>query len=157
MTYKCILGCDPGLSGAIAIYYPDHPMHIACFDMPTNDDGVDGYSLSKIVNQFMPDVAFVEKVHSMPKQGVSSTFTFGEAYGVAKGVFSALNIPIELVSPRAWKKEFDLTSDKNESLELARAMWPESEHFKRKKDNGRAEAGLLCMYGFKSQFYKKDK
>ena len=154
--YKCILGCDPGLSGAIAIYYPDHPMCIACFDMPANAHGVDGYALSKIVKQFMPDVAFIEKVHSMPKQGVASTFTFGEAYGTAKGVFSALGIKIELVTARAWKKEFELTSDKVQSLEMARMFWPDSDKFKRRKDDGRAEAALIAMYGYKSQFDVKN-
>ena len=154
--YKCIMGLDPGLSGAIAIYYPDHPMQIACYDMPTNDDGVDGYALTKIVKQFMPDVVFIEKVHSMPKQGVASTFTFGEAYGVAKGIFYALNIPIELVTPRRWKKEFDLTSDKNQSLEMARMMWPDSDKFKLKKHDGRAESALIAMYGYKSQFDVKE-
>jgi len=93
----------------------------------------------------------------MPKQGVASTFTFGEAYGVAKGIFYALNIPIELVTPRRWKKEFDLTSDKNESLDMARMLWPDSDKFKLKKHDGRAEAALIAMYGYKSQFDVKER
>ena len=152
MKYKSILGCDPGLSGAIAVYFPDHPNVIAIHDMPVDGKSVDGYELAKIIRQYNPEVAFVEKVHSMPNQGVASTFTFGESYGAAKGVLSALNIPIELVTPRQWKKEFELTSDKNESLELARMFWPDSDKFKRKKDNGRAEAALIAMYGYKLQF-----
>ena len=146
------MGCDPGLSGAISFYYPEHQMQIACYDMPVDTNGVDAYALAKIVRQFMPDVAFVERVHSMPKQGVSSTFTFGEAYGTAKGVFAAIGIQIKLVSPRVWKGEFELSKDKNESLEMARMLWPDCAHFTRKKDNGRAEAALLAMYGYKSQF-----
>ena len=152
MTYKCIMGVDPGLSGALSFYYPEHPYQIACYDMPVDTHGVDGNALAKIIRQFMPDVAFVERVHSMPKQGVASTFTFGEAYGVAKGVLFALGIKIELVAPRVWKRELELSSDKNESLDMARMLWPGSDHFKRKKDNGRAESALIAFYGFKSQF-----
>ena len=120
--------------------------------MPVDVKGVDGYALAKIVRQFMPDVAFVEKVHSMPKQGVASTFTFGDAYGMAKGVICAIGIKVELVAPRVWKGEFELSSDKNESLEIARMIWPESKHFTRKKDNGKAESALIALYGYKSQF-----
>jgi len=155
--YKCILGCDPGKTGAIAIYYPNHPNLIACYDMPLDAYGVDGNALAKIVKQFNPDVAFVEKVSSRPKQGVVSVFSFGEAYGTAKGVFGALDIPIKLVNFKAWKNEFELGKDKKESLELARILFPDSDHFKLAKHHNRAEAALIAMYGFKSQFDVKEK
>jgi len=71
---------------------------------------------------------------------------------VARGVVAACGIPTTLVSPQKWKRELELSKDKNQSLEMARMLWPDSDKFKRKKDDGRAEAALIAMYGFKSQF-----
>jgi crossover junction endodeoxyribonuclease RuvC len=93
----------------------------------------------------------VEIVHAMPKQGVSSSFNFGMSYGVALGVIGALKIPVVHVSPTKWKKYFGLSADKEEARALAISKWPASLHFRRKKDNGRAEAGLLALYGAQTQ------
>jgi len=152
MKFKSILGIDPGVSGALAVYYPDHPMIIAIHDMPVDGKAVDGYELAKIIRQYNPEVAFIEAVHSFSGQGVSSSFNFGCSYGVARGVVAACGIPTTLVSPQKWKRELELSKDKNQSLEMARMLWPDSDKFKRKKDDGRAEAALIAMYGFKSQF-----
>jgi len=43
MKFKSILGIDPGVSGALAVYYPDHPMIIAIHDMPVDGKAIDGY------------------------------------------------------------------------------------------------------------------
>ena len=152
MKFKSILGIDPGVSGALAVYYPDHPMIIAIHDMPVDGKAIDGYELTKIIRQYNPEVAFIEAVHSFSGQGVSSSFNFGCSYGVARGVVAACGIPTTLVSPQKWKRELELSKDKNQSLEMARMLWPDSDKFKRKKDDGRAEAALIAMYGFKSQF-----
>ena len=152
MKFKSILGIDPGVSGALAVYYPDHPMIIAIHDMPVDGKAIDGYELTKIISQYNPEVAFIEAVHSFSGQGVSSSFNFGCSYGVARGVVAACGIPTTLVSPQKWKRELELSKDKNQSLEMARMLWPDSDKFKRKKDDGRAEAALIAMYGFKSQF-----
>jgi len=152
MKFKSILGIDPGVSGALAVYYPDHPMIIAIHDMPVDGKAIDGYELAKIIRQYNPEVAFIEAVHSFSGQGVSSSFNFGCSYGVARGVVAACGIPTTLVSPQKWKRELELSKDKNQSLEMARMLWPDSDKFKRKKDDGRAEAALIAMYGFKSQF-----
>jgi len=39
----------------------------------------------------------------MPKQGLSSTFTFGKGYGMIQGIMAALGVRYELVSPQKWK------------------------------------------------------
>ena len=87
----------------------------------------------------------MEAVHSMPGQGVSSSFQFGRAVGVISAVAELTNYPFHLVSPQKWKKHFHLTSDKNESLDLARYFWPEAKLI-RKKDGNRAEALLIALY-----------
>jgi crossover junction endodeoxyribonuclease RuvC len=73
------------------------------------------------------------------------------SYGIAKGVVGSLHIPTINVAPTKWKKHFGLTADKEQARALAISTWPFSEHFRRKKDNGRAEAALLALYGARIQ------
>ena len=48
--------------------------------------------------------AMIEQVHSMPKQGVASSFKFGRHYGFLLGVLTALGIPYQTVTPQKWQK-----------------------------------------------------
>jgi len=73
------------------------------------------------------------------------------AYGVAKGVIGAAGIRRVDVSPGKWKRHFGLSADKEAARALAISQWPKSEHFRRKKDHGRAEAALLALYGAQTQ------
>jgi crossover junction endodeoxyribonuclease RuvC len=83
----------------------------------------------------------------MPNQGVSSTFRFGQGFGQLQMGIVASKLPIEYVTPRQWKKYFDLTRDKGESRRLAKLCFPNHAHyFKRVKDDGRAEAALIGLY-----------
>ena len=146
----CIMGVDPGVSGAVAFYYPDYPQRIAVYDMPSIGKEVNCPELRALMMQYRPNLAVIESVHAMPKQGVSSSFNFGMSYGMVRGVIAACCVPQILVSPRKWKSFFSLTADKDVSRRLAILTWPESEYFNRKKDDGRAEAALLALYGSKS-------
>lgn len=151
MTYKCILGVDPGVSGAYAFYYPDRPSMIAAYDAPVVDNAINASALFDLIKDHSPDLAVVEHVHAFKGQGVTSMFNFGKSYGTALGVIGALKIPVVHVSPTKWKKYFGLSADKEEARALAISKWPASLHFRRKKDNGRAEAGLLALYGAQTQ------
>lgn len=147
----CVMGCDPGISGAIAFYFPDYPDSIACYDMPSVGKEINAAAIVSLINQYQPDIAIVEAVHAFPRQGVSSVWNFAESYGTLRGVIAARGVPQHLVSPTKWKKFFALTADKETSRRLAILTWPASEHFNRKKDDGRAEAALLALYGAKTQ------
>lgn len=143
----CILAVDPGITGGLAFYFTAAPNMIAAEDIPTAGDMVDGASLGRRIRLMAPDVAVIERVSAMPKQGVSSTFRFGQAYGIAIGVISGLSIPLHYVTPGKWKRHFALGADKEESRARALQLFPErSEAFSRKKDHGRAEAALLARY-----------
>lgn len=146
-TEPCILGIDPGASGAIAFYFPCRPKLIAVEDVPTAAGEIDCATLARRIAVMQPHVAIIEQVGAMPKQGVSSTFKFGTAYGSVRGVVTALNVPMHLISPQRWKKHFRLSADKEEARALALRLWPGSVHFSRKKDHGRAEAALIARYG----------
>jgi hypothetical protein len=92
VTAHCILGIDPGLSGAVAFYFPEAPDRVIAEDMPVAAGMVDCATLAARIRQMAPGLAIIERVASMPKQGVSSTFKFGTAYGAVVGVLAALEI-----------------------------------------------------------------
>lgn len=144
---KCILGIDPGISGAIAFYFPDVPDRVLAEDVPTVYDQIAAATLFDRIKQMNPDVAVIELVSAMPKQGVSSTFKFGRSFGTVIGVVQAAGIPLHFVTPAKWKRHFNLTADKECARELALRMFAKTpEHFARKKDHGRAEAALIARY-----------
>lgn len=93
------------------------------------------------------DVCVVEEVSSSPQMGTTSSFEFGYSLGITVGIISCLGVPIVFSSPARWKKDMRLGSDKDLSREMASRVWPDSaEIFRRKKDDGRAEAALLALW-----------
>jgi crossover junction endodeoxyribonuclease RuvC len=95
--------------------------------------------------------AVLEAVHSMPKQGVASSFSFGRGLGIWEGILSALAVPYVKVAPQTWKKVMmaDAPHDnKDASRIIASRLFPQMEgYFTRKKDHNRAEALLMAEYG----------
>jgi crossover junction endodeoxyribonuclease RuvC len=145
---RCILGIDPGISGAIAFYFPGIPSRVAAEDIPVAAGEINAAGLAARIRRMRPDVAVIERVGAMPGQGVASMFKFGAAYGTVCGVLAALEIPTRRVAPVVWKKHFRLPADKEASRALALRLFPATaEHFARKKDHGRAEAALIARYG----------
>jgi crossover junction endodeoxyribonuclease RuvC len=143
-----ILGIDPGISGAVAFYFPMVPSRIAVDDVPVAGGEINGYELARLIRMHRPTLAVIERVNAMPGQGVSSSFNFGRSYGDVRGVVSACDVPMHFVSPQKWKKHFGLSADKDESRLRAIRMFPNAaESFKLKKHDGRAEAALLALYG----------
>ena len=68
--------------------------------------------------------------------------------GVLLGVLASQNIPYTTISPTKWKKSFGLTRDKDASRAAATRLFPaNADLFERKKDDGRAEATLIALYG----------
>lgn len=89
----------------------------------------------------------VEAVHAMPKQGVVSSFNFGQSLGVCRAVPMCLGIHVVDVAPNVWKKALKLGSDKDVARARAAERWPDRAHkFSRKKDDGRAEAALMAVW-----------
>jgi hypothetical protein len=145
---RCILGIDPGISGAIAFFFPDHPERVACEDVPIAAGNIDAVTLAARIAIMAPDVVIIEQVGAMPGQGVSSMFKFGRAFGTVIGVVGALQLPLHMVAPSRWKSHFRLSADKEMARALALRTFPACGfQFSRKKDHGRAEAALLARYG----------
>ena len=146
-----ILGIDPGTTGAVAIM-SDNGFLIDLHDLPH----MKGHGLSAaLLCEMLVDVddvkhAFVERVASRPGAGVSGMFNFGRDFGVILGVCSARRIPVSLVTPSKWKRDMGLTADKDQARARAAQLWPgAAAQFARKKDDGRAEAALIALWGSK--------
>lgn len=156
-----ILGIDPGAYGALALLDagstgPFNRSLLTLWDMPVIVGKVGGRNKSQISESLLaglirdarPDVVWLEQVHAMPRQGVTSSFNFGVAYGMARGVCAALGVPVQLIAPPVWKRHFRLGSGKHDSRLLACRLFPGSAaQFARVRDDGRAEAALLALYG----------
>lgn len=149
-----VLGIDPGITGALAMIDTELAA-LLIKDMPAvKIDGRGQISeswLADTLREFDPDHAFLERVHAMPKQGVASSFSFGLSYGLVRGALAALLIPTSLITPNEWKRHFRLGADKNAARATAARLFPEaSALFARNKDDGRAEAALLALFGAQS-------
>lgn len=150
MSATLVLGIDPGQAqaspGAVCLLVDSQIDEVTDMtDLPPTGigswirDWVDGLNVT---------LAVVEAQAGMPGQSSSSTAKFHAHYGALCGALSALHIPIELARPTAWKKHYGLSKDKNASRALAAARWPEwAPSFARKRDDGRAEAALIGLYG----------
>lgn len=149
-----IVGCDPGKSGALAALTDDGQL-IAVADMPVVGQIISARLLDDIVHNWIDPLfgggtAVIEDVHAMPKQGVSSVFSFGRSLGVAEGVLAGNGLAMVYVSPAKWKRALGLSSDKGVSRRRAIEQWPaHADSFKRVKDDGRAEAALIAWWHWK--------
>jgi crossover junction endodeoxyribonuclease RuvC len=154
---RYIVGIDPGLTGALAYYTPDHPSFVTCEDMPVVANTVNAAILASRIRQMRPTVAVVEIASTRPGLSSQSVLKTGTGYGVILGVLAALEIPTHLVTPQTWKKHFKLDSDKDKSRALATRLWPEfAERFARVKDDGRAEAALLARWYAETAFGQRE-
>lgn len=102
---KRYIGCDVGQSGAL-VCISDEGVEIIPFDLENYRNALERWKADDCM-------AVVEKVSSMPGQGVSSTFSFGTNFGMIQGMLYALHIPTELVPPQTWKKMFSLNLNKS--------------------------------------------
>lgn len=154
------IGIDPGLTGAIGVLRDG--CYVSVEDMPTVFKGtgsvkreVDAAGLIRILRDLCPSEEFIsvalEKVSSMPGQGVSSVFSLGDSYGCTRSSVAALGLELNLVTPQIWKKSYNLSSDKEASRALASRLFPTAPlHLK--KYEGRAEALLISKYLYDTKF-----
>jgi crossover junction endodeoxyribonuclease RuvC len=156
MGSEFTLGIDPGLSGGLALLKAGKI--VSAWNMPTltvvknrkNRRNLDTEEVAKIMTCRPGEcvTAIIEQQQAYKGQGVSTTFTTGKNYGVLLGLLDGLDIPFKIVTPQAWKKALKLGKDKQLSFDLANKLFPDAGHFwKRKKDDGVAEAALLAHYG----------
>jgi hypothetical protein len=145
------LSIDIGaISGAWAILDQNNTL-IALGDVPHIDGEVQTEQLTATIYGHTTghDVrSVVELVHSMPAQGVSSSFKFGMAYGSLLAVANRVSNTgaAVKVTPQKWKKSHGLIgTEKIASLELARLKYPNAD-LRLKRHHGRADAILIGLW-----------
>lgn len=149
-----VLGCDPGVNGALALI-DTADWTIAITDMPREPgkggkNAVSPVGVNHILNATNPDYFFIEDVWSSPQMGVVSAFSFGRSLGILEGAGAGRSI-LTKVRPQDWKAATKTPKDKNEARRRAMQVFPCAyDLFARVKDDGRAEAALLCFYGLLS-------
>ena len=142
-----ILGIDPGQSGGIAFLWWKDPL---VFKMPDTERDVlnilEEIKTEKIGKR--PFFAYIEAVHAMPKQGVSSTFKFGMNYGMLRAFLIALGIPFETVTPVKWQTALGCRTggNKNVTKRKAQELYP---HIK--ITHAIADALLIATFGYRKQ------
>lgn len=149
-----VIGIDPGFTGAVAIFRPSIRA-LSIYDMPVmpNSKGkteINLYALHDILEREddTRHIAVVEQVAAMRGQGVSSMFRFGQGFGAIQMSLAAHKIEARYITPSKWKSHFNLSRDKGLSRSIASQRFPEyADMFKRAKDDGRAEACLIALYG----------
>lgn len=147
-----ILGIDPGLSGAMALYDVDGSLEIV--DMPVlqfkTKRQVDEYAVARIIDNWRDRIreVWLEHVGTRPGEGAVGAFSFGRGYGLLRGVCAANFLPIIDVTPATWKGALKVRGDKDESRARASSLFPRhGGSWALKKHDGRAEAALIALYG----------
>ena len=153
-----IAGVDPGLSGAVA--FVDSARRCLVHDIPTlalsrhgkNKREIDVHALAELLTEHPADHVFIEQVGAMPGQGVSSVFAFGKSYGIIIGELAVLKRPYTFVNPRLWKTALGVPAAKDGARARASQLLPAAAgQWTRVKDDGRAEAALIALYGHQLQ------
>lgn len=165
------IGIDPGVKGAISYITSDGKYDV--FDIPTivvkkgkkNKTMVNLIELNILMGTIIKTIStlcnekdipvkiesWLESVHSMPQQGVSSMFSMGRTLGNLEMVLTCHNININWVTPQKWKKEiiFGDGADKMNSITEAEKIFPNAilKTPRGRILDGRAEALLIAEYG----------
>lgn len=146
-----VWGCDPGLSGAVALFDAGNGV-VETWDMPI----VEVRQKKAVSPQLIKDILelhdaplWIEQVSARPNQGVTSMFNFGKSYGMVLGVAAGLGMKVNYVTPQQWRKAVRCPTGKDGSRARAMELLPAySQMFARKRDDGRADAALIAYYGF---------
>lgn len=151
-----IIGVDPGLTGAVAVYCITTKRLQAMLDMPVTPKRenrkvqIEPYKLAEFIDRYAIDTALavIEDVGPRPGEGVVSVARFAFVTGVVHGVVAACGIPIFKTPPAVWKSLSGLNDNKDQSRHVAIAKFPAArEWFAMKQHHGRAEAALLARFG----------
>jgi len=154
-----VCGIDVGLSSAAAAVYGYPGTNnrktglglMAVWAIPTIGEGpskrIDVIKFRKWLEYLKPDICYVET--GTIRSGQASMSKFMRACGQIEATVTLSGIDGILVAPQKWKAAVVLRkSDKNESVRLAREVFPERAKttFKFFHSHNIAEAALLPLY-----------
>lgn len=118
-----IIGIDPGGSGGMAFFMPEvYAPIVHKFDGMTEQDIATELEEFNLGRGDANVHCYLEKVGANRgpagrAQGATSMFTFGQSYGLLRGILVALHVSFEEVTPQRWQSLFSLKrTDKEESI-----------------------------------------
>ena len=139
------VGIDPGWGGSVAA--------VSGSGLFVGAVGFKGLTEADVVGAVLDacrDATFVivERVASMPGQGVSSTFKFGWSFGLVRAAVIASGAPWAEVTPAKWQTALGCKSggDKGVLVMAAQKLWPGQRYTKTGK-GAIADGLLLAEYG----------
>ena len=100
------IGVDPGQGGGLAALTIEGAV-LSCTKMPDTERDVWDWFIS-VTRGCGRAYGTIEKVHSMPQQGVSSTFKFGVSYGGLRMALVAAKLIFGEVTPQRWIKGLEI-------------------------------------------------
>lgn len=116
MKNEIFIAIDPGKNGGIA--WRNEFGEVSAVSMPENV-----HELAKLLEglAFLASSmdCVLERVHSMPRDGVRAAFAFGENFGQIQGVLAATEIPYYLVTPQTWQKKVGALPDEKSKRKAA--------------------------------------
>jgi hypothetical protein len=127
----------------------------------------DREAINRLLGKVKPSILYGENIHTFPGQGVVSSGTFMEEFGVIQGICLAWGIKVELLEPASWVRwyefgrrgdfrkpngKLDTTAWKDHLHEHALALFPNSEITKKC-----ADALLIWNYALNPQRIRKIK
>ena len=139
------IGIDPGAKGSMCVI-SNGKVLFKDFDLKEYSS-----TLKALSSPYDTEIMVaVEKVHAMPGQGVSSSFSFGQRLGELEGILTALQIPYELVAPKDWQKACGIPakSDKKGIASVIQKLYPTAELYGNKGGlrDGRSDALGLAHF-----------
>jgi crossover junction endodeoxyribonuclease RuvC len=149
-----VCGIDPGLDGAVALLSDDGSLVI--HSMPTlmlkrggkNRREIDPHVLADQIEEARPSHVFLERSWSRPEHGGIGSHTNGLNSGIVIGILAAFAIPYTLIAPQTWKRRLQVPAEKNGARSRASQLLPaHASNWRLVKDDGRAEAALIALYG----------
>ena len=149
-----VVGIDPGLKGGYAILSDGGALSASPLPIIGGEVAVREL-MDEISMLGPPDMIVIERVHSMPAQGVASTFTFGKNYGRLTGMVEGAGWPLLLVNPPDWKKLVlrGTAKDKAAACAYVRQRYPNVQLIQprcRVEHDGIADAVCIAEWGLKS-------
>lgn len=156
-----VIGCDPGLSGALALINETGLLELVNIPVEENHSKtgkvtrrVDVGTFSALLSIWSVKYGFLhEGVHAcleqaVPLPGMPSTTTAStfDSYGVLRAVLELKVDYFETVHPQMWKRDFGLKAgDKDAARECAMRLYPGAP-LKLKKSHNMAEALLVAHW-----------
>lgn len=144
-----IVAIDPGKTGALAYQSNGSIVMAESFRKDSDGNFHDAHLHGMLkalkwraLERGEPIVCIVEHVHHIKGDGAKGSFSFGENFGLIKGLLRGLDIEYNLVSPQAWKRKLGLLkTEKEHAYQYAKACLPNTKLFKKQ-----ADAVCLLLY-----------